>query len=119
MSFIIQKSFSTNFKLDQVVHVWTDDVRPRSKPSFGNSSPSTSSPLTLTLSEGKVGHKVVPGNDQEQATMFRTALGANSGGIVGAVYIKNIVNAVKNPEHQRGNVVVCVKKVNHCLYMCC
>lgn len=98
------------------MHVWTDDVKPKSKPSFGNFSPSTSSPLILTLSEGKAGHKVVPGNDQEQATMFRTALGVNSGGIVGAVHIRNIVDAVKTPEHQRGNVVVCVKKVNHFLY---
>ncbi|KAF9376166.1 hypothetical protein CPB97_011000 [Podila verticillata] len=103
---------NSGITLDQVVHVWTDDVKPNNKPSFGNYSPSTSSPLMLTLSEGKAGHKVVPGNDQEQATMFRTALGVNSGGIVGVVYIRNIVVAVKTPEHQRGNVVVCVKKLN-------
>lgn len=96
------------------MHVWTDDVKSKSKSSFGGnaSAPSaTSSSLTLTLSEGKSGHKVVPGSEQEQATMFRTALGANSGGVVCAVQVKNIATASKNLEHQRSNVVICVKKV--------
>ncbi|KAF9314760.1 hypothetical protein BG003_003873, partial [Podila horticola] len=106
---------NSDIALDQVVHVWTDDVKSKSKSSFGGnaSAPSaTSSSLALTLSEGKSGHKVVPGSEQEQATMFRTALGANSGGVVCAVQVKNIATASKNLEHQRSNVVICVKKLN-------
>ncbi|KAG0017798.1 hypothetical protein BGZ81_010532 [Podila clonocystis] len=106
---------NSGITLDQVVHVWTDDVKPKNKSSLsGNATaPSaTSSPLTLTLSESKAGHKVVYGSEQEQATMFKTALGVNSGGAVCAVQVKNIVTACKNLEHQRSNVVVCVKKTS-------
>ncbi|KAG0359501.1 hypothetical protein BG005_000661 [Podila minutissima] len=106
---------NSGITLDQVVHVWTDDVKLKNKSSFGGNaaaSSATSSPLTLTLSEGKAGHKVVPGSEQEQATMFRTALGANSGGVVCAVQVENIITACKNLEQQRSNVVVCVKKLN-------
>ncbi|KAG0038103.1 hypothetical protein BGZ82_001117 [Podila clonocystis] len=106
---------NSGITLDQVVHVWTDDVKSKNKSSLGGNTTAhsaTSSPLTLTLSEGKAGHKVVYGSEQEQATMFKTALGVNSGGAVCAVQVKNIVTACKNLEHQRSNVVVCTNSTS-------
>ncbi|KAG0083477.1 hypothetical protein BGZ93_001783 [Podila epicladia] len=96
---------NSGITLDQVVHVWTDDVKPKNKSSFGGNAAAplaTSSPLTLTLSEGRAGHKVVPGSEQEQATMFKTALGANSGGVVCAMQVKNILNPTSNVNTKNG-----------------
>ncbi|KAI7821412.1 hypothetical protein BC939DRAFT_478391 [Gamsiella multidivaricata] len=82
----------SQISLNQVVHIWTDDVKINTKPSMGNhaaSAQATSSPLCLNLSEGKVGHRIDFGCKAEMATLFRTALGANAGGVVHSVIIKS------------------------------
>ncbi|KAF9419290.1 hypothetical protein BGZ94_009458 [Podila epigama] len=101
--------------LDQVVHVWTDTVKPKNKAmainSNANPSAASTSPLSLNLCEGKVGHKVELGSAHEQTTMFRTAVGASPGGVVSALSIRQIVSSVQTLGNQRINLVVCVRKV--------
>ncbi|KAF9287049.1 hypothetical protein BGZ68_002317 [Mortierella alpina] len=100
--------------LDQVIHVWTDEVKLSTKPASGNlasSAPSTSSPFVLNLSEGKVGHRIQMGNDVEQATMFKIALEANAAGVVPSLSIKQVMSALHAINNKRFNLVVCVKKL--------
>ncbi|KAG0337510.1 hypothetical protein BG004_007613 [Podila humilis] len=100
--------------LDQVVHIWTDTVKPK-KPSFGNhaSAPSaTTSPFALNLSEGKVGHKIELGNEQEQASLFKTALGTNPGGAISAMSISQITGALDSLGGQRVNEASVVNTKN-------
>ncbi|KAF9422057.1 hypothetical protein BGZ76_003827 [Entomortierella beljakovae] len=106
-------SFS-HLTLDQVVHIWTDDVKLNTKTSFGNRSsgvPNTTSPLHLNLTEGKMGHKIDIGNEEEMRTMFKTALDINVGGIVPSLSLKQVLGAVNSVSNERFNLVVCVKKM--------
>ncbi|KAF9983790.1 hypothetical protein BGZ75_004753 [Mortierella antarctica] len=107
------KAYS-NISLDQVIHVWTDEVKLSTKPASGNlasSTPSTSSPFVLNLSEGKVGHRIEMGNDMEQATMFKIALEANAAGVVPSLSIKQVMSALHAINNKRFNLVVCAKKL--------
>ncbi|KAF9105743.1 hypothetical protein BGX27_009480 [Mortierella sp. AM989] len=100
--------------LDQVVHVWTDDVKLNTKPPYGNQLsgiPTTSSPLYLSLTEGKIGHKIDFGNETEMKNLFRTGLDANVGGIVPSVSLKQVLSALSSIGNERFNLVVCVKKM--------
>ncbi|KAF9964341.1 hypothetical protein BGZ70_006602 [Mortierella alpina] len=104
----------SNISLDQVIHVWTDEVKLSTKPASGNlasSTPSTSSPFVLNLSEGKVGHRIAMGNDVEQATMFKIALEANAAGVMPSLSIKQVMSALHAISDKRFNLVVCVKKL--------
>ncbi|KAF9178254.1 hypothetical protein BGZ51_007909 [Haplosporangium sp. Z 767] len=104
----------SSISLDQVVHIWTDEVKLNSKPAFGNqttSTPTMTSPFFLSLNEGRVGHKIELGNEMEMTTLFRVALGANIGGVVPSVSIKQAMGALSTVGHQRFNLVVCVKKL--------
>ncbi|KAG0256774.1 hypothetical protein BG011_004322 [Mortierella polycephala] len=104
----------SNISLDQVVHVWTDEVKLNSKPVFGNqatSTPTTTSPFFLSLNEGRVGHKIELGNEADMATLFRVALGANIGGVVPSVSIKQVMGVLSTVGQQRFNLAVCVKKL--------
>jgi len=73
--------------------------------------PATSSPFCLDLNEGKIGHRIELGSEVEAATMFRTALGVNFGGVVPTLSIKQVVGALGSISNQRFNMVVCVKQV--------
>ncbi|KAF9560085.1 hypothetical protein EC968_006360 [Mortierella alpina] len=104
----------SNIALDQVLHVWTDEVKLSTKPASGNlasSAPSTSSPFVLNLSEGKVGHRIEMGNDMEQATAFKVALEANAAGVVPSLSIKQVMSALHAINNKRFNLVVCMKKM--------
>ncbi|KAF9205859.1 hypothetical protein BGZ49_003414 [Haplosporangium sp. Z 27] len=103
-----------HISLDQVVHVWTDDVKLNTKPSFGNQAlgaPTTSSPLLLSLTEGKIGHKIDLGNETEMVTLFKTGLDANIAGIVPSVSLKQVLSALNSIGNERFNLIVCVKKM--------
>ncbi|KAF9953671.1 hypothetical protein BGZ72_005249 [Mortierella alpina] len=104
----------SNISLDQVIHVWTDEVKLSTKPTSGTlaySTPSTSSPFVLNLSEGKVGHRIEMGNDMEQTTMFKIALEANAAGVVPSLSIKQVMSALHAINNKRFNLVVYVKKM--------
>ncbi|KAG0209979.1 hypothetical protein BGX28_009758 [Mortierella sp. GBA30] len=106
------------FVLDQVVHIWTDEVKMNSKLASGHQAsmvPSTTSPFFLSLNEGKVGHKIELGNEVEMATMFNAAPEANAGGVVPSLSIKQVLDAFSSIGTRRFNLVVCVKKVS--MYM--
>ncbi|KAF9909819.1 hypothetical protein EC991_007990 [Linnemannia zychae] len=100
--------------LDQVVHIITDEVKTNTKPYGGNQSSHlspTSSMFHLSLSEGKVGHKIEVGSDYENETLYKVALGTNLGGVINAVSIKQVFNSLGTVGSQRFNLVVCVKKL--------
>ncbi|KAG0265062.1 hypothetical protein BGZ95_003431 [Linnemannia exigua] len=97
-----------------VVHIITDEVKMNTKPYGCNKSsyiPSTSSMFHLSLSEGKVGHRIEVGNEHENDTMFKVALGANLGGVIQCVSIKQVFNSLSSIGSQRFNLVVCIKKL--------
>ncbi|KAG0210784.1 hypothetical protein BGX33_004706 [Mortierella sp. NVP41] len=104
----------SHITLDQVVHIWTDEVKLNTK-SYGNSqasnAPSTSSPFLLSLGEGKVGHRIEVGSEEEMANSYKVALGANLGGVVPSVSIKQVISAMGSVGSQRFNLIVCVKKL--------
>ncbi|KAF9119937.1 hypothetical protein BGW39_011797 [Mortierella sp. 14UC] len=102
--------------LDQVVHIITDEVKMNTKPYGGTRTqftyiPSTSSMFHLSLSEGKVGHKIEDGSDYENETLYKGALGANLGGVIQAVSIKQVFNSLSSFRSQRINLAICVKKL--------
>ncbi|KAF9349828.1 hypothetical protein BGX26_011915 [Mortierella sp. AD094] len=104
----------SNISLDQVIHVLTDEVKLNTKPSLGSQAsgmPTTSSPLHLNLTEGKLGHKIEFGNETEMATLFKTGLDANIAGIVPSVSLKQVLGALNSMGNERFNLVVCVKKM--------
>ncbi|KAG0054922.1 hypothetical protein BGZ83_010047 [Gryganskiella cystojenkinii] len=97
--------------LDQVVHVVTDEVKLNTSPGPATqSTPSTSSPFLLNLSEGKFGHRIDLGGEEE-SNRFRTALGANAGGTVPSISIRQIISALNSIGNHRFNLVVCVKEI--------
>jgi len=92
----------------------TDEVKLNSNPATGRqaiSAPSTSSPFCLNLSEGKFGHTIDVGSDDQQKSMFKHALGANAVGSIPCMPIKQIIGVIGSLKNQRFNMVVCVKKV--------
>ncbi|KAG0312641.1 hypothetical protein BGZ99_009359 [Dissophora globulifera] len=102
--------------LNQVVHIWTDDVKINTSTNSATvgltaRGPATSSPFCLSLSENKIGHRIDLGSEVEMASMFKTALGANAGGIVSCVSIKQVLSALQAIGGQRFNLVICVKKM--------
>ncbi|KAF9941412.1 hypothetical protein BGZ65_003602 [Modicella reniformis] len=104
----------TFISLDQVVHVWSDDIKLNTWSSTSAQTahpPSTSSSFCLNLSEGRIGHKIDLGNEVEMATLFKTALGANIGGVVPSISIKQAIGALNSIGHQRFNMIVCTKQV--------
>ncbi|KAI1293284.1 hypothetical protein EDD11_008449 [Mortierella claussenii] len=105
----------SHISLDQVVHVFTDDVKLNLKPSSrgqaSNIAPISSSSLCLNLSEGKLGHKIVLGDEREMATLFKTALNSNMSGVVPSVSIKQIMGTLNTSKNKCFNLVVCVKKL--------
>ncbi|KAK3827060.1 MAG: hypothetical protein J3R72DRAFT_479221 [Linnemannia gamsii] len=103
----------SHITLDQVVHIITDEVKMTTKPYGGNQSsyiPSTSSMFHLSLSEGKVGHRIEVGDEYENETMYKVALGANLGGVIQSVSIKQVFNSLSSIGNQRFNLVICIKK---------
>ncbi|KAF9401390.1 hypothetical protein BGX21_001817 [Mortierella sp. AD011] len=104
----------SNISLDQVIHVLTDEVKLNTKPSFGSQAsrmPTTSSPLYLSLTEGKLGHKIEFGNESETTALFKKGLDANIAGIVPSISLKQILGALNSMGNERFSLVVCVKKV--------
>ncbi|KAF8924292.1 hypothetical protein BGZ58_001956 [Dissophora ornata] len=104
----------SHITLDQVVHVWTDEVKLNTKPFStvqGTSVPTTSSPFCLTLGEGKIGQRIDIGNETEMITLFKTALGANIGGVVACISIKQVMAALSSVGGQRFNLVICMKSL--------
>lgn len=73
--------------------------------------PATSSPFCLDLSEGKIGHRIDLGSEAEMTTLFKTALGANIGGVVPTISIKQVVSALGSISNQRFNMIICIKQV--------
>ncbi|KAG0374691.1 hypothetical protein BGX24_010075 [Mortierella sp. AD032] len=103
----------SHITLDQVVHIITDEVKMTTKPYGSNHSsyiPSTSSMFHLSLSEGKVGHRIEVGDEYENETMYKVALGANLGGVIQSVSIKQVFNSLSSIGNQRFNLVICIKK---------
>ncbi|KAG0007341.1 hypothetical protein BGZ80_004792 [Entomortierella chlamydospora] len=99
----------SNISLDQVIHVLTDEVKLNTKPSFGSQAsgmPTTSSPLYLSLTEGKLGHKIEFGNESEMAALFKKGLGANIAGIVPSISLKQILGALNSMGNERFSLVM-------------
>ncbi|OAQ31819.1 hypothetical protein K457DRAFT_17128 [Linnemannia elongata AG-77] len=104
----------SHLTLDQVVHVWTDEVKLISQVYGGGQSsyaPTTSSPLVLNLGEGKIGHKIEVGSEVEMETLYKVALGSNLGGVIHSIPMKQVFNSLGTIKSQRFNLVVCVKKL--------
>ncbi|KAF9585384.1 hypothetical protein BGW38_002614 [Lunasporangiospora selenospora] len=100
-----------------VVHIWTDEVKLKPKQynsvrggAPSTSAPSTTSPFFLSLSEGKMGHKIDIGSKDEMDTLFKEALGMNAGGAIPSISIKQAISAVDSIKSQRFNMAVCIKK---------
>ncbi|KAF9973618.1 hypothetical protein BGZ73_003140 [Actinomortierella ambigua] len=100
-------------KLDLLIHVWTDDVKLNATDSMdGSTVPSTTSPLVMTVSEGKHGHQIVSGSPEENEALFRTALGVNAGGIIQSFHLEQLLGAGDSlHQQQRLHLPVLVKKV--------
>ncbi|KAG0297603.1 hypothetical protein BGZ96_005706 [Linnemannia gamsii] len=104
----------SHITLDQVVHIWTDEVKLITQPYGGGQSsypPTTSSPLVLNLGEGKIGHNIEVGSEVEMETMYKVALGANLGGVIHSIPMNQLFNSLGTIGSQRFNLVVCVKKL--------
>ncbi|KAF8928180.1 hypothetical protein BGZ47_001769 [Haplosporangium gracile] len=104
----------SHITLDQVVHIWTDEVKLITQPYGGGQpsyTPTTSSPFVLNLSEGKIGHKIEVGSEVEMETLHKVALGANLGGVIQSIPMKQVFNSLGTIGSQRFNLVVCVKKL--------
>ncbi|KAI8355465.1 hypothetical protein B0O80DRAFT_528664 [Mortierella sp. GBAus27b] len=100
--------------LDQVVHVWTDEVKINTRPVTGSQTsnmPVTSSPFCLELTEGKVGHRVDLGSEAEMESLFKSALGINIGGVVPTISIKQVIGALGSIGNQRFNMIICIKQM--------
>lgn len=100
--------------------MWTDDIKLISQPYGGSQSsyvPTTSSPLVLNLGEGKIGHKIEVGSEVEMDTLYKVALGANLGGVIHSIPMKQVFNSLGTIKSQRFNLIVCVKKVT--IIICC
>ncbi|GJJ72604.1 hypothetical protein EMPS_04962 [Entomortierella parvispora] len=103
-----------NIILDQVVHILTDEVKLNNHPATGGqtiSTPSTSSPFFLNLSEGKFGHTIDVASDDQQKSLFKHALGANTVGSIPCMSIKQVLGAISSLKNQRFHMVICVKKI--------
>ncbi|KAK3830219.1 MAG: hypothetical protein JOS17DRAFT_791443 [Linnemannia elongata] len=99
----------SHLTLDQVVHVWTDDIKLISQPYGGSQSsyvPTTSSPLVLNLGEGKIGHKIEVGSEVEMDTLYKVALGANLGGVIHSIPMKQVFNSLGTIKSQRFNLIL-------------
>lgn len=97
-----------------MVHIWTDEVKLITQPNGGGQTsyaPTTSSPFVLNLGEGKIGHKIEVGSKVEMETMYKVALGANLGGVIHSIPMKQVFNSLGTIGSQRFSLAVCVKKV--------
>ncbi|KAF9897641.1 hypothetical protein BX616_005232 [Lobosporangium transversale] len=106
---------NSNIMLDQVVHIFTDDVKLNGSLSYCEQNNGkvtySSSPLCLNLTEGKVGHRIVLGNEAEMATLFKNALNANVGGVVPSVSIKQAVALSDLGKNEPFHMIVGLKKL--------
>ncbi|KAG0224048.1 hypothetical protein BGW41_005257 [Actinomortierella wolfii] len=101
-------------KLDLVIHVWTDDVKLNTTDTTDTTTvSSTTSPLVMTLSEGKHGHQIVSGSPEEHRTLFKTALDVNAGGIIQTFNLEQLVSAgdALLHQHRRLHLPLLVKRI--------